>query len=918
MKSHISHKTRAGSGESSGWLDRFFSQLEKFAYVHPYWVILASLALAGLSLWYTAAHLQFNASRRELVSKDLPYEKLYERYRQEFADFEGITVVAEGTDPAEMRNFIEGLAVKVRAHSSIYSEVLYKIDAAYFKDKALLYMDLPELKALGEKIESRRDFIDNINRAPGLNRLLQGINSEISAGMVDVLLSDFLGSPEESEKEKERDDPAGLGLLVSLLKQMSAHLQGETRYSSPWLSFLSNHEESLRDEGYMVSKDGALMFMLLSPRATQSSFDESKRAIDTVRQLIRELKPGFPHVHVGVTGSDVIASDEMQTTRADVSLSAFISLMGVSLLFIVVYRGIVKPLLAVFCLIVALCWAMGFTTLTIGHLNILSIVSVTVLIGLGVDFGIHVLERYREEKASGGDILSALQQTLRKTGRGNLAGAIITALAFLAMSFTDFTGIAELGMICGGGILLCFIAMIVLLPALVTLEEKWRGKNLVDPKPTQWNGHVERFFDHYVWIIAVSGVLLALSVFAFARLHFDYNLLNLQARGTEAVEFELKIINNASHSTWYAAAIADSYEDARKKQRIIQAMPSVGKVESALSAIPENQEEKIEYVRTLAPLLDRLEAAPENGPLSLGELTETLNRIRFKMREREGEKGGTDRVGEAGRLAQQLIDDLEKTDPKIAKERLLAFSGRLFEDYRGKLHNLKASAHPAPVKIEELPPLLKKRFLSKDGKYLLQVYPKINIWERDAMEEFLAQMRKVDPEVTGNAVHMYESSQLMKNGYIHGGIYALGAIVVFILFMFRNMRTAFFILTPKLVGSVWTVGLMYLLNVQFNLANLIILPLISGIGLVNGIHIVHRYREETDNHISVLSKSTGQGVILSSVATMIGFGSLMVADHRGIHSLGLLLTLGVGSSLAASVTLLPAMLRLCYVKGWKV
>jgi len=111
---------------------------------------------------------------------------------------------------------------------------------------------------------------------------------------------------------------------------------------------------------------------------------------------------------------------------------------------------------------------------------------------------------------------------------------------------------------------------------------------------------------------------------------------------------------------------------------------------------------------------------------------------------------------------------------------------------------------------------------------------------------------------------------------------------------------------------------MDLFQIQFNLANLVILPLILGIGVVDGVHIVHRYREEGAAGGNVISKSTGQAVTLTSLTTMIGFGSLMIADHQGVHSLGAVLTLGVGSCLFTSVTLLPALMKLCYTRGWEI
>ena len=142
------------------------------------------------------------------------------------------------------------------------------------------------------------------------------------------------------------------------------------------------------------------------------------------------------------------------------------------------------------------------------------------------------------------------------------------------------------------------------------------------------------------------------------------------------------------------------------------------------------------------------------------------------------------------------------------------------------------------------------------------------------------------------------------------------AIFTYILVSFGNIRATLIVLLPVVTGSMWTVGIMGLAGISFNLANLVILPLIIGIGVVNGVHLVHRYREEKDKNVNILSKSTGQGVILSSLTTMIGFGSLMVADYQGIYSLGLVLTLGVGCCLLASITLLPAMLKLCAAKGW--
>ena len=259
-----------------------------------------------------------------------------------------------------------------------------------------------------------------------------------------------------------------------------------------------------------------------------------------------------------------------------------------------------------------------------------------------------------------------------------------------------------------------------------------------------------------------------------------------------------------------------------------------------------------------------------------------LKKIRFKLQGREEKKGQPDEVGEAGLLAQRVLEEVERVGPGTAEERLAVFSKTLFQDYREKMEDLKKKAYPSPVKIEELPPIIKSRFVSENGGYLVTIYPSIDIWDVDAREALMTKLQAIDPDVTGNAVHMFESSKLMKNGYIQGGIYAMIAIIIYVFTAVKNLRTTLFVLLPVAVGSVWTVGIMRLLDIHFNLANLVILPLIIGIGVVNGGHIVHRYREEPDQGTTVLSKSTGQAVILSSLTTMIGFGSMMVAEHQGV------------------------------------
>ena len=899
-------------------LNKLFRFIERLAFKHSLIVVALSIILAGLSIWVTGEKLTFKTGRGDLVAKGLPYVKLYEEYRDQFEDLEGMVIVAESESPEKMAEFAETLAAKLKVRPDLFSQVIYKFDTSYFRSRFLLYLDPPDLESLQTKLEEHQNFIESVNASPGLNPLLNEINREISSGMVDSLMTDFLGG-DDAEEEEKKNDKNDLNLLIRIIKEMNRSLKKNYHYKSPWQSLFNSGEESLREKGYLVSKNEKLLFILAVPNEDETSFTGYKDSVYSARELIAEVKKDFPSISVGLTGEDVISTDEMITTQKDVELASKIALGGVALLFIIAFKGIVKPLLAVFSLLIALAWSLGFTSLTVGHLNILSVVFTTILIGLGIDFGIHILERYKEERKEGDDISTALQKTLQGTGQGNFSGAITTALAFGAMVLTDFIGIVELGWIAGWGILFCMIAMVLLLPALVTLEEKWRKPvytKSVEKPITASISWLDRFFSHYKLIITACCLLVLLSSLALRTAHFDYNLLNLQTKGTEAVKYEMRILENAGRSAWSAAMLADTLEEVRQKETQLKTLPTIENVESIAAMVPKHQEENLQYVReNLSPLLSELYVEEEDESFSLKALTKTLKRIRFKLQGREGKE---DKVTQAAREIDKFFKEVESVEEDLAEAQLQEFSEELFVDYRGLMADLKKNAEPKLVEISEIPKSLRDRYISKQGKYLITIFPSVDIWNLDERNRYLKDLRSVDANVTGSAVHMFNSTRLMTEGYINGGIYAMTAIIIYVFIVFRNPRTVFFILLPVIAGSIWTVGIMELTGLKLNMANLVILPLILGIGVVNGIHITHRYREEKDKNAVVLGKSTGQAVILSSLTTMIGFGSMMVADHYGVFSLGLVLSLGVFCCLIASVTFLPALLKLSAEKGWKV
>jgi predicted RND superfamily exporter protein len=227
-----------------------------------------------------------------------------------------------------------------------------------------------------------------------------------------------------------------------------------------------------------------------------------------------------------------------------------------------------------------------------------------------------------------------------------------------------------------------------------------------------------------------------------------------------------------------------------------------------------------------------------------------------------------------------------------------------------KFYSLQRNLNPRTISIQDVPADLRRKFVGEDGRFLLQIHPKVDIWERDGAEQFVTELRTVDPEVTGAPVITYEATRLMERGYIQGTAFALILVGILTSLMIRRLKESLLALLPLLIGLLWTIALMHLFGLKFNLANVWGLPLIIGTASEFGLNVVLSYMEGRGHGGPLVARSTVMAVLLSGITTIIGFGNLMVATHQGIFGLGLLLTIGTACGLVTSLIVLPVILKL--------
>jgi len=913
---------------------------------HPFLIIAAALVLAFLSLAYTRGHLEFWTERNVLLSQKSPSTIRYKTYRREFPD-DYLIIVLESKDLEASKRFASLLGERLENDPVPVKQVFYRIPPESFQRQALLFLEPEEIRDLRSKIEKHQELLHGLASSPDLVNLLRTVNRRISRALVKTAVSGLFAEEKEEETEEEADrvDPEDLRFLSSLMDSLTLWLTDAPRYLSPWGVFLQGGG-GMSDDGYLVDEEQGWVFLLAYLRDVEGSFNREGAAIDRIEEHIREVSHKEPNVTVGITGTPALNSEEMASSLKDMTRAMVLALLLVTLVFVLGFGEARRPLTAVLVLAVGIVWSLGWLSLTVGHLTILSMAFGSILIGLGIDFGIHMVARYEKERRHGIGPEPSMEASIKRVGRAILSGGLTTAAAFLALGFSRFRGIKEFGWIAGWGVVFCLFAALLVLPSALLLMDRAKGKGKhtdqgkTQDKGTEGRGRVHgegegsgrepRLEQILGWparhpkgTLLVAACLTLIAFLSWEKVRFDYNLLHLQPKGTEAVAWEKRLLDAQGNSSVFAADMVDSLEEARQRVERYRSLSLVSKVESLASYLPEDPEERMQEIRRMRPLLEAVELAEGSRPLSsLKRVLGWISKIRFKLREEEAEEstpdseGGKEGVpppdtiaGASFRVDRVFRLLKEESGPETASL-LGTYQERLFSDFRRKIEILLASLDPLPITLEGLPAMLKKRLLGTTGKWLIQVYPKENVWELEPQRPFIEQLRTVSTEITGPAVVNYESTKSLLDAYLQGGLYAVCAILIILFMDFRHPLLVLLALIPLMMAGLWTLLGMRIFDIAFNPANLVIIPLLVGIGVDNGIHVVRHFLGGDSPEEEVAGSSTGRAITLSTLTTMAGFGSLMMARHQGIFSIGALLTLAMGSCLVASLAVLPSVMRI--------
>jgi uncharacterized protein len=851
--------------------NRLLLRLVDFSQRHALSVALAGLVLAAFSAFYAADHLAVSTDTDLMFAKSLPWRQQAQEFNRSFPQFNNLLVaVIDAQMPEEADATASALADAVAKDHAHFMSVRRPDASPFFQKEGLLFLDTKQLTDLMDRTIDAQPFLGQLAVDPtarGLFSALSLLGMGVTKGDVD--LSPYLSS------------------LTAFHRAMADALAGHVQPLS-WQSLLG---------GGLSDLAGKYSFVLVQPKLDYGALQPGGEATNAMRQIIAGLefvKSG--QARVRITGQIALADEEFATVvkGAVVGLIGSVILITLWLFLAVQTWRLIVPILATLGL--GLMLTLLFAAAAIGTLNLVSVGFGILFVGIAVDFAIQFSVRYRERRFEYPDPAEAMRQNAVRTGIQILVAAVATSAGFFGFVPTAFSGVAELGLIAGVGMLIAFICTLGFLPAMVTLCRP-RGEEAV--VGFAWLAPFDPMFArHRRPILAVFIGLAVLAIAVSPRLQFDSDPLHTKDPDTEAMRTLYDLIDNPVTNPYSISILAPNVTEAEALRSKLVKLPSVSKVIEIASFVPDDQQAKLAIIADgnsiLMPSL-----LPHEAPAPI-----TPDQIRLAAKSALAQidpalaKVPKDHplVAIAGdlRALQGASDDV-----------LMATNGALTRFLPAQIDHLRTALNAEPVTLATIPPDVSRDWLLPDGRARVQVLSTPESRSSQGLKQFVDQVTAIAPNAGGSAVTIEATSETIINAFRSAAIVAIVAITIILFLALRRPLDVGLVLAPLILSALLTLLVAVLLPLPLNFANIIALPLLLGVGVSFNIYFVMNWR--AGRH-AVLGSATARAIVFSALTTGTAFGSLALSAHPGTASMGKLLLISLGCTLLASLVFIPALL----------
>jgi uncharacterized protein len=612
-------------------------------------------------------------------------------------------------------------------------------------------------------------------------------------------------------------------------------------------------------------------------------------------------------VKVRLTGDVVLNYESFLTVQRGMGLTTGVSFLLVAIALVIGLGSTRLVFASLVTLLMGFIWTLGFAIACVGRLNLISVAFGVLFIGLGIDYGIQYCLRYRELVASGQDHHRAIVGTAEGLGVGLRLCTVAAAIGFYSFLPTPYTGVSELGLIAGTGMLINLFSTLTVLPALLTV---------LPPKVVAAKrlGHgrtlLQQPYKHAKAIMLGAGVVGIASAFFLPKLYFDFNPLNLYDPRSEAVLTINELFRNDVTPPWTISILAENGREAGELSTRLRSLNEVKESITIADFVPEDQASKLAILSDITSFMPpRMETSKpgrwsdEKKMASLESLEVSLKRILSASGKEGGELAAS--VSRLHRCLGEFKKALNRPENGLSAFESLEQS--LLANLPVLFHDLETSLRPYPVKESDLPPALRSRYVTPDGRHRIEVLPRENLLKADAMKRFVEAVTALAPHATDAPVTIREAGNAVVHSFILATVYALFAITLYLLIETRSVSDTTLVLLPLMLSLLMTGAASVILDLPFNFANVIVVPLLLGSG-IEGIYFIQRFRSDPPVNGNMLETSTARALFFSTLTTILSFSALSFSPHQGMASMGKLLTIGIGSLMVSTFVVLPAML----------
>ena len=948
-------------------IDRVLEGVFRMGRYRAWWVVIVCALASGFGIYYSL-DIPFRGSFLDLLPRNEPLIDEYRENEKYANDAVGILfeLVGEIPESNEDRDNVllqgaEDLAEILRANEE-FTEVIYLNQISEnIPDQYVQLFNLKEeqLQRIEESVELASSsigggsfglFAENMSESEYANiGSLDHVYELISSQFTEALMSGQLSLGNDTLGGNPIEDQLGLiislndGVLQTLggLSSLPAVTSAINNLSS---IFMPDLGEELRTPRPYISEDHTMLFMVAQPRfASQRGVEYSRLITNLVETSIEESGAESLGIRVRQTGTYSFNTATTVAVNKDMLRTTIISSIGVFVIFILAFGSFFYSVIAVIPLLVSVILTMAWAKFAVGGFNLVTTFLPALVLGLGIDYAIHIIFRYAEERSNGRSLNRALHTSILSKGKASLFAAVTTSLVFLGMLTAKSRALYEMGAIAGVSVMVAFLVTIFLVPALITLSHhlfrsrRKEGSVGISPRMA---GFFHLITGRARAVFVIILILTFFVTFQAARTSFEFSSTDLIPL-TESQEvgeivqasFSSNAAGVGSIFTFYASTgdelrtVVKMLTDYDLQQEEFNLSGIVESVESPLDLLPVNLTEQQQMLDSLdiAAYIDQLDVlgASLDGEADAQAQIRTVM-AQFSLLQFAASANGEIGLGMQGSEIMKQLRDVQKLmgdiDIEGASLNLQALRAALIalDSNLELVRDLPPAEDLIRDVLRAYPEALRAQALTSDGRFVIQARVGSAIFNDDNMEKFSNFAASFSDDYFGMPLVGQRLEGYMKRDfYLSTGV-AILLIIIIVRSSLGGWMRALLATTPLVLAYIWMLGGMRLMGMDFNFLSITISPLLIGIGVDNGIHIIHRTIEEKSLRLEgSVERGVGMtaiSVIVTSLTTMLVFASLLLARTPGLQMLGASALLGIGFALLFSLLFLPAALK---VEGGK-